>query len=285
MPCDTISILENNGDEAEKFVREIIDKGNVPSKIKYMPSEFQNAFTKIINAAYNFPEHRQGKAHDSISSAVSVFDDFENGYRRSDVNQRITSVFAEISAGPIRTCQAENCPASTSSAQSCSIRITKSASPTETNNNSFTKAASSGTALPKKSTPKVTTPSVPKNSSSPSIAFSNISRPFSSAPTAPLESQHANFGSKIASSPFGSTSIGVWAGDHPRDIRRGCPFVMVCLFVLRNFRGHSSSEKADEISVADNESTCGYNERLVFDFSLFVLPFPPFWIMILENAY
>lgn len=217
MPCDTRFTLENNGDEAEHFVKQIIDDDQVPSIIRSMPPEFRSAFTKIIHAAYNLQEHSRGIAQASISSAVSFFDDFENGNLRSDINQRITSVFAEIGAGPTRACQAEYCAASTSSTQSCSLptnvpmTINISALPTETNNNSFTKPASTHTALSKKSTPKVTMSSVPQSSSSPSSALSNISRPLSPVPTETPGSQHANFGSKIAFYPLGSTSIGVWA--------------------------------------------------------------------------
>ncbi|MCJ1429893.1 hypothetical protein MMC29_007808, partial [Sticta canariensis] len=169
MPCDTRFRLENNGDEAEYFVKQIIDDDAEPLIIKDMPAEFKSAFTKIIRAAYNLPKHEQGNARASISGAVSFFDDYENGKLRSDDNnQRITSLFAEISAGPTRTGQAESCAASTSSTQSSSLptnvsmTITSSASPTETNNKSFTKPASTGTALAKKSTSKVTMPSVPK---------------------------------------------------------------------------------------------------------------------------
>lgn len=214
MPCDTRFELENDGEKAEHFVKKIIDDDEVPSIYHNMSPELQSALIKIIHAAYSLPETSRGNARSSISSAVSFFNDFENGNLRSDINQPITSVFAEISAGPTGACQGKHCAASTSSAQSCSLPTNifmAIASPTETLNKSFTKPASTGMALSHKSTPKVTMPSVPKSSSSPETAFSNISRPSSPIPTVTPESRHASFGSRISSYPFGSTSIWVWA--------------------------------------------------------------------------
>ncbi|MCJ1262403.1 hypothetical protein MMC22_002273 [Lobaria immixta] len=230
IPCDVITNLTLNGDNAKDFV-EKIRKGGSPQLIQHLDPKIKQAFSEMIRFAYIMPEELKA-AEAAVTGVVDFFNDIESGDNFSD-NDKIhpddmstmSSLLADMSTGfpsgsdatmPVTTCVACSASAQTISClplPGANNKGTISVAPrtVTTISTPSKKLSTTRTQSPGKSVPTIRPSKVPANTSLPTPPFLNNSSSFSAGPSTTPDQQTPNLGSRMTSRPFESTSIGICA--------------------------------------------------------------------------
>ena len=159
IPCDIISTLDNDADQASKFVHQL-EKGRVPTLIKDLPQEVVDTFTNVYSVFKTLPSQLLDAAQATVTEAAHLFDDIESGAIVSDLEEfgdvafsDITSEWGDLTAGlksdwdaahHALTCLFGNCPVSTIVSGLCQSKTaaTTTTSTTETGQTIYTSSLS-----------------------------------------------------------------------------------------------------------------------------------------------
>ena len=98
IPCNIIQTLENDAEEAEKFVTQI-QQGKVPDLITDLPDEVIGTFSDVINIAVTLPTALLGAAQSVVTDAAKLFNDIEDGTITDDLASVPGIVVSDVTAG------------------------------------------------------------------------------------------------------------------------------------------------------------------------------------------
>ena len=105
IPCDIVQILQNNANEAKKFIDELQD-GKVPSLIENLPEDLIISFKSVFGILQTLPNEMVNKAEDTVESAVNIFNDIQSGAILSDLENfddkivsSVTGLWGDFTAG------------------------------------------------------------------------------------------------------------------------------------------------------------------------------------------
>lgn len=95
IPCDTIHSLEDDVEEAEKFIDQI-QNGQVPDLIKDLPNEAIEVFKDTVGIFLTLPSQIVSVAEAGITEAAKVFNDIGSGAIVSDIENLPGVVLSDI---------------------------------------------------------------------------------------------------------------------------------------------------------------------------------------------
>ena len=164
IPCDIISTLENDADQASNFVHQL-ENGQVPTLIENLPQEVIDTFTNVYSIFKTLPSQLLDAAQATVTEAAHLFNDIETGAILSDLKELgdivlsdITSEWGDLISGlksdwdaahDAIACFFGNCPVSTTVSGLCqsNTAATTTTSTTETGQTTYTSSISTVTVV------------------------------------------------------------------------------------------------------------------------------------------
>lgn len=198
IPCDIIHTLENDAEEAKKFIDEV-EQGKVPTIIEDLPDEVKDTLKGVVGIFLKLPTQIVGAAEAAITDVVNVFNHIESGAITSDLAKLpgvivsdITNAWGDLTSGLVDDWDAlscailGNCPVATTNA----VGSCGGTQATTTKASSQSSHTSGSSAIHPASSPLSNIPSPtqtrPKSSSSPVQASQLSSSTFGSSPSPAL---------------------------------------------------------------------------------------------------